>query len=420
MVERHQVPQSNLNLAGQSHVALKQWTDTGRPADAEALATTWKDVGNGLQAAARDLLVAIVGSQEGWKGQAANAMRSHLQKVADWSKATGEGVTKASTAFTQQGEAISTAKNSMPEPVDFNPQQMIKDAATKGGIIGLATLPVNMYAQHQKQQQAHEQAIQVVAQRDTALQAAASSVPPFEPPPKIGDSGIKEPPPQPPSPPVGPGIPPGTGGPRPGGNGGQFRGGGGGGGGTGGPFQGGNGGNGGNGGFNPNDPNNPNNPNRPGAGIGTGTAGYEPPPPPNNNNYNNNFGGGNPNNPYSGGQGGYGGGPFGGPGGAGGYGTGGAGRPGGGFGGNGPMSGSGPQAGTGNTPPPGGAGGMGGRGGGPAGARGGAGMGGMGGGGGHGQGGEDEEHQRPSYLVEPDPDATFGTDQLTAPPVIGG
>jgi hypothetical protein len=46
---------------------------------------------------------------------------------------------------------------------------------------------------------------------------------------------------------------------------------------------------------------------------------------------------------------------------------------------------------------------------------------GAGGGAGHkGEGGEDGEHQRPAYLVEPDPDAMFGTDQMTAPPVIGG
>ena len=29
------------------------------------------------------------------------------------------------------------------------------------------------------------------------------------------------------------------------------------------------------------------------------------------------------------------------------------------------------------------------------------------------------EHQRPSYLVEADPDSLFGTDEMTAPPVIG-
>jgi hypothetical protein len=32
---------------------------------------------------------------------------------------------------------------------------------------------------------------------------------------------------------------------------------------------------------------------------------------------------------------------------------------------------------------------------------------------------DDEEHERPSYLVEADPEGTFGTDEVTAPPVIG-
>jgi hypothetical protein len=36
-----------------------------------------------------------------------------------------------------------------------------------------------------------------------------------------------------------------------------------------------------------------------------------------------------------------------------------------------------------------------------------------------GEGDEDDEHQRASFLVEGDPDALFGTDQVTAPPVIG-
>jgi hypothetical protein len=33
---------------------------------------------------------------------------------------------------------------------------------------------------------------------------------------------------------------------------------------------------------------------------------------------------------------------------------------------------------------------------------------------------EDKEHDRPSYLVEGDPESTFGNDAMTAPPVIGG
>lgn len=50
------------------------------------------------------------------------------------------------------------------------------------------------------------------------------------------------------------------------------------------------------------------------------------------------------------------------------------------------------------------------------------GRGGPGGGGaprGKGEKEEDKEHDRPAYLVEGDPESTFGSDQLTAPPVIG-
>jgi hypothetical protein len=46
-----------------------------------------------------------------------------------------------------------------------------------------------------------------------------------------------------------------------------------------------------------------------------------------------------------------------------------------------------------------------------------SGMGAMGGGHG-GQGDEDTEHERPSFLQEDDPEDIFGTDEVTAPPVI--
>ena len=113
------------------------------------------------------------------------------------------------------------------------------------------------------------------------------------------------------------------------------------------------------------------------------------------------------------GAGGGGGGGFG-PGGAGGFGPGAAGfGPGGGTGSVAPGAGSGSGAG--------GAGGA--RGGAVGGGAGGRGMmGGMGGmmGGGArgGKGGEDEEHQS-KFLVEEDPNSLFGSDELTAPPVIG-
>jgi hypothetical protein len=46
-------------------------------------------------------------------------------------------------------------------------------------------------------------------------------------------------------------------------------------------------------------------------------------------------------------------------------------------------------------------------------------MGGVPMGGGQGRGEDDYEHSRADYLVEPDPNAIFGTDEQTSKPVIG-
>ncbi|MEU0511963.1 MULTISPECIES: glycine zipper domain-containing protein [Amycolatopsis] len=80
--------------------------------------------------------------------------------------------------------------------------------------------------------------------------------------------------------------------------------------------------------------------------------------------------------------------------------------------------GTGATAGTGAGPGGAGAGGAGGRSGRGAGRAGMAGAPGMGGRGGHGNGEEDEEHEN-KYMVGDDPNELFGTDELTAPPVIG-
>jgi hypothetical protein len=441
MGDERSIPPANTQYPGVEHQVLKKWTDEGEPGDANGIGDMYKDFASGLTEAAENLMVAVFGSQAGWTGQAANAMRERLQKVAEWSQKTGDSFGVASSAFVSQGESVGSAKTSMPDPVDYNPGQMIKDAAKSGSIVDIAMLPYNMYQTRQAQQQAHEKAIQVVAQRDAELASAAASIPPFEPPPKIEDPGGKEPGPN------GPGMPGAPGG-RPGMPGGGSRGGiggGGGGGGAGGAGGGGigggggmpgfpGGGMGGGSGFGPDDPNNPNGngddnqgtppnvgmPSLP-VGSGTGTSGFAHTPT--------NFGGGGPGGFPPGGIPG-GAGPAGGGGGfggafGGGFGPGGAPRPGGGFGPMGPgaaaggAGGAGAGAGAGAGSGMGGAG-AGGRGAGMAGGRGAGGMGAGGMGAGRGEGGEDDEHQRPSYLVEPDPDATFGSDQMTAPPVIGG
>ncbi|TCO58054.1 hypothetical protein [Actinocrispum wychmicini] len=404
MVDGPKVPKADTHYMGVDHRELKAWTDAGQPGDANDLSDVWKSMGNGLNDAAEKLMVAVFGSESGWTGAAANAMRAQLQKVAEWSEQTGDSFTKASQAFVKQGESVGAAKSAMPEPVDYDPTKMIRDAALSANPVQIAMLPYDMHKQHQASQEAHQRAADVVQKRDTELAAAAQSIPPFEPPPALGGEGAKKPDQHGPSVPGGPGLPGGQ--PRVGGggNGGGGRPGGGRGGGpgTGGPGGRPAGGAGPGMGAQPDDRDN-NNPPPPSFGMpslpmGTGTSGFAPSGSPPTSGIGPGGGPGFGGAAAAGGGGGFGGG----------FGGSAFGSPGAGFG----PTGAGAGAGAGTPPGPGGARGA-------AGGRGG-GAGGMGAGGHKGEGGEDEQHQRPSYLVEPDPDAMFGTDQMTAPPVIGG
>jgi hypothetical protein len=403
MGDEREIPKPDTQYMGVDHKQLKKWTDEGQPGDADELAQTWQKMGMGLTGAATNLMAAVFGSEAGWTGQAADAMRAQLKKVAEWSQQTGESFNQAGAAFVQQGESVGNAKTAMPDPVEYDPGKMIKDAASSGNPVRIAMLPWDMHQQAEASKEAHAQAASVVAARDAQLAAAAQSIPPFEAPPTLPGSGGEKVGIEEPGIPDGRGIP-GGGGPGGGGGGGIPGGGspGGGGGGHGGGT--GPSGNaiipGNNPGLNPPRPNLP-------VGSGTDTSGFAPGTPPGFTQ----TGPGNGNFPGSGPGGGGGlggpGGGFGGPGGfgGGGFGPGGS-RPGAGFGPTGQGAGASASGGA----------GAGGAGRGAATGRGGSGM----GGGQKGEGGEDSEHQRPSYLVEPDPDAMFGTDQMTAPPVIGG
>lgn len=417
------VPAAEVNHAAYDHEELKRWTDVADSRTSQAFADEWTLTGAALMDAAETLRRAVVDSEAGWTGEAAEAMRARLGQISAWSNGTGSQIAAASQSVARQSEAADAARRAMPDPVAYDPAQMIREAG-RGGLLGMAALPQRLYDQKQRHDAAHEEAVRVVADRDAAMSAAAGEVAVFQPPPALdGGSGggafvdsrdFS-------------GGGAGDGGGSPSGRG--FEGSGGGpggsvvGSGSGGADRGpGNGSSVGTttpGGFTPSgrEPIGVGGPNGSGPGAGAsgpgGLGGL--------------VAGGPGSGPGTGGGAVRDGrtGAGGGTGGRSGFGTGSGGRGGslggGGFGGGGAGAGAGGPAGRGP-----GVGGMPGVVPGAAEAaaargagRGGAGMGGLPLGGG-GRREEDVEHQRPEFLQEPDPDGIFDSDELTAPSVIGG
>lgn len=461
------------NYMSNPHPELKRMvTEDVDPAVVGQMGDAWIETGNAMTRFQSGVAAAINNSEADWQGQAGNAARTYMAGVGNWVGSAGESAQLVGTQTNIQADALSEAKVSMPEPVAFDVAAANRDLQTTTNPVEMMSKYATYMAQYTAQQNAHEQAARVLSTYDSSL-AGASAMPAFAPPPQMnGGSGSLTP--------VGgdqlkglgtdPGVNPsgsgstggagsaggaGGGGSNPGvptlpgGPGGPGGAGGGGGSGSGGGpgggvpgLPGGPGGtdpSAGGGGPNPGPGGGPPLPGGPGpGGLGPGPGGNQNP-------------GGGPPLPFGPGVlpgpdgergGGRGFGPGTGPG-TRGFGPGGGFGTGGGLGsGGGPGSGFGSGSGAGGAGGGSGAGGLAARGGGMGGAglgpgggalaaesaamRGGAvgaaGRGGIGMGavpGGRGRGEEDEEHQRPSFLVEGDPDAVFGTDEMTAPPVIG-
>jgi hypothetical protein len=190
------VPTPDLNPAAQSHEVLKAMTDAADPAGAQAVADGWAELAAGFDESANLFEQAMRDSADGWSGDAAEGMRAKLATIAEWSKETAASYRAASNAIGEQSTAANSAKANMPEPVPYDPGQMIRDAVNSGSISQLAALPHQMYAQKQKHDAAHDRAAEVVANRDTSFAQAAAAVPVFVPPPPLtsesGPAGVPQ------------------------------------------------------------------------------------------------------------------------------------------------------------------------------------------------------------------------------------
>ncbi|WP_139320442.1 hypothetical protein [Saccharomonospora sp. CUA-673] len=358
------------------------------------------------------------------------AARTYMQNLGQWSRTNSEQAQLASEGVYGQANAAETAKNSMPEPVETH--GLMGDFGT-----AMKSNPVNPIGAFQeameKREQAdaaHQEAARVMTTYDKNLYEVASKQPAFSPPPEFaggnggdgggfpgtgvvnipGDANTTSASGYGGGPAGGAPVVPGGGGP---GN-------------VSGPA-------GGNPGVMPTPTPMPGNSTGQGQ-VGTGPGGANAPAarmPTGTPGAGAGFGGMGPVGPVAGGGAAGGNTPYnsklGRPAAAGGFGpTGsGSGSAAGAAKGAAGAAGGAPGAGSGSgAAKP----GMGGAGAGPGaaaaaggGARGAGGAGMMGGAGArpNQQGGDEEEHQRPSWLVEADPDSLFGTDQRTAPPVIG-
>jgi hypothetical protein len=193
------VPHPNANYPGQPHEAMQKLvTEKYDPNAANQVIDTWGQLGTRFKELATDFSILVNGSQTGWTGKAADAVRVALGKVGTFADSTGEGFTRTSSAIAQQRDAAVQANKTMPAPVEFNPMKIAGDWLTnKGGFISpvmMVGAPVEMISTYNEQQGAKEEAVQVMQTRDNTMMSAAMSMPTMESTPQVtNDQGTTQP-----------------------------------------------------------------------------------------------------------------------------------------------------------------------------------------------------------------------------------
>jgi hypothetical protein len=172
------------NWAAVPHKQLYESVHTNNdPAEAYALAREWTDLGNMMADNSRAMDEVIRGTESGWQGIAAQAARESTLKLATWGGDAAQTSQYMGTRIAEQGLTAERAKAAMPEPVDFDWEQMLRQGFATGGLAGLTRAVQDVQVVSEQARSAHEQAVQVMSNMETQSRSVDQTTPRFVIPP---------------------------------------------------------------------------------------------------------------------------------------------------------------------------------------------------------------------------------------------
>ncbi|WAL67691.1 hypothetical protein ORV05_07890 [Amycolatopsis cynarae] len=143
-------------------------------------------LGNAFKHMSTTLQQAVTKEQAGWQGAGAEAAFQYLGGLARWSDTAGDAAFLTANRYSQTSAAVANAQNSMPEPAGRSVAQSMDLARQQfhnGNFMdGIATLK-DAQNQATLQFQAQQQAAAVLTARDQTLYSTASTQPMYTAPP---------------------------------------------------------------------------------------------------------------------------------------------------------------------------------------------------------------------------------------------
>jgi uncharacterized protein YdbL (DUF1318 family) len=153
-------------------------------------------IGNWLSQVHEQAMKATQNEQAHWQGKAAEKAHGFIGAAATWADTTAQASWLSSNRMSQQAAAATNAKNSMPEPNNFDQNAAMTKASAQivaGDLVDGLQTQRDIGQQQAAAQQQHEQGAQVLHQLDATYHDTASTQPAFTPPPTMAaQSGSDE------------------------------------------------------------------------------------------------------------------------------------------------------------------------------------------------------------------------------------
>ncbi|AXB43209.1 WXG100 family type VII secretion target [Amycolatopsis albispora] len=171
------------NWRSRSHRELYESVHLGNdPGQVGQLGEEWTGIGAEMSEHSRRMGERIQATESGWRGKGADSARESVMELVQWSGKAATTAEEVGRRIGEQGRIMENARSAMPEPVEFDWQAMVTNGFATGGLAGFAMAVQDVRAKSEEANSAHEQAVRVMSDMETASREVDSATPRFEPP----------------------------------------------------------------------------------------------------------------------------------------------------------------------------------------------------------------------------------------------
>jgi hypothetical protein len=204
-----------VNWNAQSHQQMYSGVhDQNDPSSGANQGNAWVEIGNALAELNGHLADAVKATIDGWQGSGGDAARAAVLGLAQWGGQSAQAAQFMGSQMSHQTDAASTAKNSMPEPDNFDPETAYTQAFTQSlqgtrrlnaaspnpdgspavspdaaSLQAAAAAKASMAQQADASEAKRQQAVQVMKTYETTSTGVDESTPVFVPPPDKVNGG---------------------------------------------------------------------------------------------------------------------------------------------------------------------------------------------------------------------------------------